>query len=86
MIVTGDFYQAPPIKDKWIFQKIDEGLSALAPNFWQDHIKCHELNIVMRPNDLVFINILNIFRKATHTIDDIKTINDLCIKSPPIHS
>ena len=40
----------------------------------------------MRHNDLVFINILNRFRKATHTIDDIKTINNLCVKSPPIHS
>ena len=48
MIVISDFYQTPPVRDKWIFQKIDEGLSALAPNFWQDHIKCHELNIVMR--------------------------------------
>ena len=65
---------------------IDEGLSALAPNFWQDHIKCHELNTVMRQNDLVFINILNRFRKATHTIDDIKIINDLCVKSLPIDS
>ena len=37
VIVTGDFYKAPPIRDKWIFQKIDEELSALAPNFWQDH-------------------------------------------------
>ena len=85
VIVTGDFYQTPPVRDKWIFQKIDEGLSALAPNFWQDHIKCHELNTVMCQNDLVFINILNRFKKATHTIDDIKTINDLCIKNPPIH-
>ena len=86
VIVTSDFYQAPPVRDKWIFQKIDEGLSALAPNFCQDHIKCHELNTVMRQNDLVFINILNRFRKATHTIDDIKTINDLCVKSPPIQT
>ena len=37
-------------------------------------------------NDLVFINILNRFRKSTHTIDDIKTINDLCVKNPPIDS
>ena len=86
MIVTSDFYQAPPVRDKWIFQKIDEGLSALAPNFWQDHIKCYELNTVMLQNDLIFIDILNRFRKATHTIDDIKTINDLCIKSLPIDS
>ena len=86
VIVTGDFNQAPLVRDKWIFQKIDEGLNALAPNFWQDHIKCHELSTIMRQNDLVFINILNKFRKEIHTIDDIKTINDLCIKEPPIDS
>ena len=84
VIVTGDFYQASPVRDKWIFQKIDEGLSALGPNFWQDHMKCYESNTAMRQDGLVFINILNRFRKATHTIDDIKTINDLCVKSPPI--
>ena len=61
VIVISDFYQAPLVRNKWIFQKINEGLSALSPNFWQDHIKCYELNIVMRQNDLVFINILNRF-------------------------
>ena len=55
VIVTGDFYQAPLVRDKWIFQKINEGLSALEPNFWQNHIKCHELKTIMRQNDLVFI-------------------------------
>ena len=86
VIVISDFYQAPPVREKWIFQKIDEGLNALAPNFWQDHVKCHELSTVMCQNDLVFINIPSIFRKVTHTIDDIKTTNDLCVKEPPIDS
>jgi ATP-dependent DNA helicase PIF1 len=39
VIVTGDFYQAPLVRDKWVFQKPDEGLNAIAPNFWHDHIK-----------------------------------------------
>ena len=33
VIFTGDFYQAPPVRDKWIFQQLDHGLNALAPNF-----------------------------------------------------
>jgi hypothetical protein len=83
VIVTGDFYQAPPVRDKWVFQRIDDGLNAIAPNFWHDHIKCYELNIVMRQNNLMFINILNRFRKAIHTVKDIDIINSLCLKEPP---
>ena len=26
VIVCGDFYQAPPIQDKWAFQKLNNGL------------------------------------------------------------
>ena len=47
MIVTSDFYQTPLVRDKWIFQKIDEGLNALAPKLWQDHIKCHDVSTFM---------------------------------------
>ena len=25
VIVCGDFYQAPPVRDKWVFQKLDDG-------------------------------------------------------------
>jgi hypothetical protein len=27
VIVTGDFYQAPLVRDKWVFQRIDDGLN-----------------------------------------------------------
>jgi hypothetical protein len=83
VIVTSDFYQAPLVRDKWVFQRIDEGLNAIAPNFWYDHIKCYELNTIMRQNDLMFINILNKFRRAIHTVEDIDIINNLCLKEPP---
>jgi hypothetical protein len=34
VIVTGDFYQAPLERDKWVFQRIDEGLSnPMTPSF-----------------------------------------------------
>jgi len=63
VIVIGDFYQAPPVGDRWIFQKLDLGLNAIAPSFWHEHIRCYELNTVMRQNDVMFINILNRFRR-----------------------
>ena len=63
VIVIGDFYQAPLIRDKWVFQRIDEGLDVIVPKFWHDHIKCYELNTVMCQNDLMIIIILNRFKK-----------------------
>jgi hypothetical protein len=32
-IMIGDFYQAPFVKDSWIFQNIKDNVNALAPNF-----------------------------------------------------
>lgn len=40
----------------------------------------------MRQNDMMFINILNRFREASHTIEDMETINNLCLKQPPSNS
>jgi ATP-dependent DNA helicase PIF1 len=81
VIVTSDFYQAPPIREKWVFKRINEGLNAIAPNIF--HINCYELNIVMRQIDLMFINILNIFKRIIHSIEDIDIINDVYLKEPP---
>jgi hypothetical protein len=33
VIMTCDFYQAPPMKDSWIFQNIKDNVNALTPNF-----------------------------------------------------
>jgi hypothetical protein len=33
VIMTSDFYQAPPVKDSWIFQNIKNNVNALTPNF-----------------------------------------------------
>ena len=69
-----------------MFQKLDDGLNSVAPNFWIDYIKCYKLVTVMRQNDPLFSNILNKFRKCTHNIIDIHTINNLCLKQPPNNS
>jgi len=46
VIMASDFYQAPPMKDNWIFQNIENNVNALTPNFWQTYVQCYELNKV----------------------------------------
>jgi hypothetical protein len=33
VIMASDFYQAPPMKDNWIFQNIKDNVNALTSNF-----------------------------------------------------
>jgi hypothetical protein len=47
VIVIGDFYKTPFVKDSWIFQNIKDHVNALAPNFWQTYVQCYEPNKVM---------------------------------------
>jgi hypothetical protein len=47
VIMTGDFYQTPLVKDSWIFQNIKNNVNALTPNFWQTYVQCYELNKIM---------------------------------------
>ncbi len=37
VIMIGDFYQAPLVKDNWIFQNIKNNVNALTPTFWQPY-------------------------------------------------
>jgi hypothetical protein len=83
VIVTGDLYQAPPVRDRWIFKPSSDGLNELAPNFWVQRVECLELIQVMRQQDVQFIGILNRFRTAIQTEHDIQCINRLCYRSPP---
>ena len=69
-----------------MFLELDEKLNSLAPNFLNDCMKCYKLIIVMRQNEPLFINIINKFRKETHNITNIHTMNDLCFKQPPNNS
>jgi len=47
VIMTSDCYQAPPVKDSWIFQNIKDNVNALALKFWQTYVQCYESNIVV---------------------------------------
>jgi hypothetical protein len=38
VIMIGDFYQTPLVKDSWIFQNIKDNVNALAPNFWVTYV------------------------------------------------
>ena len=61
LIMIGDFYQAPPVRDSWIFDKIRKTFNSLNPSFWHDHIKCYELKKFMRKLNLRFIESQNRF-------------------------
>ncbi len=39
VIMIGDFYQAPPMKDSWILQNVNYNFNALTPIFWQTHFQ-----------------------------------------------
>jgi hypothetical protein len=47
VIMTSDFYQAPPMKDSGIFQNIKDNVNALTPFFWQTYVQCYYLNKIM---------------------------------------
>ncbi len=83
IIMIGDFHQAPPIKDSWIFQNIKDNVNALIPNFWQTYVQCYESNKVMQQFDMVFIQTLNKFCIATKNRKDIQFINSICNQQPP---
>jgi hypothetical protein len=53
-------------------------LNAIVSNYWHDHSKCNELNTIMRQNDVMFIIILNRFRRVIRTIENIDIINKSC--------
>ncbi len=48
VLMIGDFFQVPLMKNSWIFQNIKNNVNALTPNFLQTYVQCYELNKVMR--------------------------------------
>lgn len=36
IIITGDFYQAHPVRDSWILEQKMDALDILGTNFWQN--------------------------------------------------
>ncbi len=48
VIMTGDFYQAPPIRDSSIFKPITNTFNTIASNNWLEYVHCYELQQVMQ--------------------------------------
>jgi hypothetical protein len=86
VIMTCDFYQAPLVRDSWIFKPKLHGFNILGINCWHYHVKCYELHQVVRQNNINFIHVLNWFRTATHPIKDISYINNICLKLKPLYN
>ena len=75
IIAIGDFYQLKPVFDGWIFEDLNKGISALAPNLWKDLFQMHELTEIMRQkDDIEFANLLNRLRVNALTENDAKIL------------
>jgi len=56
VIMSCEFYQAPHVKDYWIFYSFNDSISALTPNIWKNNVKCDELTLVMWQIDTKNLN------------------------------
>jgi hypothetical protein len=83
VIMPGDLYQTPPVKDCWVFSSLNDIVNALAPNFWKNNIKCYELTLVMQQTDTQFIKVLSKFCTWTQTLENIQCINSNCCQQVP---
>jgi hypothetical protein len=64
ILAVGDLLQLKPVFDDWIFNDLDKGITALAPNLWKDLFSMHELTEIMRQkDDLDFAQLLNRLRE-----------------------
>jgi hypothetical protein len=48
VIMVGDFYQAPPIRDSWIFKSKTNEFDIFEIYFWHENIKCYKFIQIMR--------------------------------------
>jgi hypothetical protein len=78
VIMISDFYQAPLLKNNWIFQNIKDNVNALTPNFWQTYVQYYELNKVMQQSNMVFIQTLKKNCTIIENKKDIEFINSIC--------
>ena len=63
VICLGDLYQLPPVREKWIFENNERGLSSLEINIWTEHFQLYELTEIMRQREeYQFAELLNRMR------------------------
>jgi len=57
VVMLGDFYQTPFIKNCYILKSFNDNINALASNLWKNNVKCYELTIIMWQIDTQFIKL-----------------------------
>ena len=71
VIAVGDFFQLPPVRDKFIFQE-GNGYNPGSTHLWRDIFTMVELTINMRPmGDNTYSRVLGRIRIGQQTPDDI---------------
>lgn len=83
IIFCGDLYQAEPIHDSPVFQTLAMDTELMPYDFWQENIKCYNLQTTMRQKDEIFITILNKIHIGSETKNDTTYLNKQCFHSPP---
>jgi hypothetical protein len=61
VIMIGDIYQTPFVRNSWNFKQINNIFNTIASNYQSKYVQDYELQEGMRQGDINFINILNIF-------------------------
>jgi hypothetical protein len=79
--MTCEFYQALLVQDSWIFSSKNIGFNILTISFWHENVKFYELRKIIRQNDVHFINIVNMFRIASQTNENIHFMNNFLFKT-----
>jgi hypothetical protein len=80
LIFYGDL-QAQPIRDSMIFEEPLINKQKITYTFWQDEVKCCELQTTMHQKDIDFIGILNKMRLNKQSEQDIEYMNCHCHKT-----
>ena len=74
IIAVGDFYQLPPVRDRFVFQN-GRGYVPASTHLWRDLFTMVELHTNMRQrNDTTYSEVLNRIRTGDHTPEDIQLL------------
>jgi DNA replication protein DnaC len=84
VIVVGDLYQLPPIRRKPVFENYKNDVFNLY-HPWQAFTMIELTEIMRQKEDLLFAELLNRFRTASQTVDDIERIQSRSV-TPSDHN
>ena len=74
IIAVGDFYQLPPVCDRFVFRN-GRGYVPASTHLWRELFKMMELHTNMRQrSDNTYSEVLNGIRTGNHTVEDIQLL------------